>query len=108
MPAGCAPRVSRVARTIVPTCRSITLAPAAVVAMSTLTVAFPGERPTKNARFSPLAKMLTAQPCQGVAEKVSLPQFVCSVSRAAGQGRHPLHANGSSPGNGEEREASNE
>ena len=60
-----------------------------------------------NAPFPPLAEMLKAQPCDRVAEKVSLDPLACSVLEAAGQSRHTLHANGTSPGNGEEREASN-
>ena len=34
-----------------------------------------------NARFSPLAKMLTAQPCSGVTEKVSLPRSPVACSK---------------------------
>ena len=66
-----------------------------------------GMKTAKNAPFPPLAETLTVQPCQAVAEKVSLVPLVCSVLEAVGQSRHPLHANGTSPGNGEEREPSN-
>ena len=61
----------------------------------------------QNARFPPVAEMPTAQPCEWVAEKVSLAQLACSVLEAAGQGRHTLHANGTYPENGEEPGASN-
>ena len=47
-----------------------------------------------NAPFPPVAEMLTSQPCQWVAEKVSLVPFACSVLEAVGQSRHTLHANG--------------
>ena len=46
-----------------------------------------------NARFSPLAKMLTAQPCQGMAEKVSPDPLACTVLEVAGQSRPSLQAN---------------
>ena len=63
-----------------------------------------GRHQAENAPFPPLAEMPTDQPCDGVAEKVSLVPFACSVLEGAGQSRHTLHANGTSPGNGEERE----
>ena len=54
-----------------------------------------------NARFTPLAEMLTTQPCQGVAEKVSLVPWARSGLEGAGQGGHTQYPNGISPGNGE-------
>ena len=37
--------------------------------------------------------MQTAQPCQGVAEKVSPDPLACTVLEVAGQSRHTLQAN---------------
>ena len=47
----------------------------------------------KNAPFPPLAEMPIAQPCQGVAEKVSLLLFAYCVFEGTDQSRHTLHAN---------------
>ena len=56
------------------------------------------DRPlAENARFPPLAEMLTASPCQGVAEKVSLDPFACSESEGADYSRPALQANGTRP-----------
>ena len=60
-----------------------------------------------NAPFPPVAERLTCQPCEGMAEKVSLVPLACSVSEDADYNVPALHANGTSQGNGEEREASN-
>ena len=46
-----------------------------------------------NAPFPPLAETLTAQPCQGVVEKVSLFPFTCNVLEGADNSRHTLQAN---------------
>ena len=66
-----------------------------------------GRRLAGNAPFPPVAERLICQPCDGMAEKVSLDPLACSVLEAAGQSRRTLHANGTYPENGEEREASN-
>ena len=47
--------------------------------------------------FPPVAEMPTAQPCPGVAEKVSLLSFACSVPEGADQSRRTLQANGTRP-----------
>ena len=49
------------------------------------------------AMFLPVAKMLTAQPCQGVAAKVSLLLLAFSVSEAADYNVSALKANGTQP-----------
>ena len=51
----------------------------------------------ENAPFLPVAEMLTAQPCQAVAEKVSLVPLAYSVVEAAGHSRHTLQTNGTRP-----------
>ena len=50
-----------------------------------------------NAPFLPVAEMLTAQPCQAVAEKVSLVPLAYSVVEAAAHSRHTLQTNGTRP-----------
>ena len=56
-----------------------------------------GRRLAGNARISPLAEMPIAQPCQRVAEKVSLDPFACSVSEGADYSRPSLQVNGTRP-----------
>ena len=50
-----------------------------------------------NAPFPPLAEMLAAQPCEGVAEKVSLVPLACSVLEGADYSRPSLQVNGTWP-----------
>ena len=47
----------------------------------------------ENTPFPPVAETLTVQPCQGVAEKVSLLLFAYCVFEGTDQSRHTLHAN---------------
>ena len=51
----------------------------------------------KNARFPALAEILTTQLCQGVAEKVSVVSFTCSVSEGSDYRRGTPQANGTRP-----------
>ena len=51
----------------------------------------------ENARFPPLAEIPTAQPCQWVAEKVSLVPLACSVSEGVDYSRPSLQVNGTRP-----------
>ena len=51
----------------------------------------------ENAPFPLLAEMLTAQPYQGMADRVSLVPFACSVLEGADDSRHVLQANGTRP-----------
>ena len=53
-----------------------------------------GRHQAENAPFPPLAEILAAQPCEGMAEKVSMVPFTCSVFQGADDSRHTLHANG--------------
>ena len=50
-----------------------------------------------NAPFPPVAEKPTAQPCDGVAEKVSLHQFAYSVSEGSDHSRPALQADGTRP-----------
>ena len=50
-----------------------------------------------NAPFPPLAEMLAVQPCQGVAEGVSLVPFACSVLEGADYHMPALQDNGTRP-----------
>ena len=52
---------------------------------------------TGNARFPPVAEMTTAQPCDGVAEKVSLVPLTSSVSEGADYSRPAIQGNGTRP-----------
>ena len=51
----------------------------------------------ENAPFPPLAEMPTDQPCQWVAEKVSLVPLACSVSEGVDYSRPSLQVNGTRP-----------
>ena len=58
---------------------------------------YPQRSLAKNARFPPLAEIPTAQPCQWVAEKVSLVPLACSVSEGVDYSRPSLQVNGTRP-----------